>query len=162
MCCEGCLLCACVSRSLRYFRLGDFCVKNNSCFKFSHILLKYFNGENFPIYSKPLFFSCVLVCDIHVGTTCVYIISAQVSMTFDPFYVIAGCSLWHLPVIFVPCCHANRSGPLSVPAQVPVAWLMMENWVGPGNKASVFQHSHHKLFTDCFCLALLLFLQYIS
>ena len=81
-------------------------------------------------------------------------------MTFDPFYVTARCNLWHLPVIFVPCCHANRSGSLSVPAQVPVAWLMMENWVGPGNKASVFQHSHHKLFTDCFCLALL-FLQYI-
>ena len=68
-------------------------------------------------------------------------------MTFDPFHVTAGCNLWHLPVIFVPCCHANKSGPLSVPAQVPVAWLVMENWVGPGNNASVFQYSHHKLST---------------
>ena len=68
-------------------------------------------------------------------------------MTFDPFHVTAGCNLWHLPIIFVPCCHANKSGPLSVSAQLPVAWLMMENWVGPGNKASLFQHSHHKLST---------------
>ena len=66
MCCEGCLLCACVSRSLRYCRLGDFCVKNNSCFKFSHILLKYFNGENFPIYIVSLFFFLVYLYVIYM------------------------------------------------------------------------------------------------